>query len=303
MNRIEWIDVAKGMSIILVVFYHAMMFAEAQGLPIPALYTEITAPLRYIRMPLFFTVSAILIGAAAGRAGFVAKWIVPTLWLLAVWNLIYALIGDADFHIEELLTPYGHLWFLCALIVFRVAWAVLDKVRLPALAAAGAWSFWMLWTRETEMALLLRNTLTYLFFFLGAAWYGRPIASRITRTPWLAFGLGAVATAVSWKLAFRFGVSVAGVGMLWAAAVLIAQVRLPCDLLRWLGRHSLEIFLIHYALLLPLTLLAAGLPGWAVPLLVAAGATLIPVALRRLTDKVAPWLFRLPQIEGRSVPA
>lgn len=307
MKRIDWIDVAKGVSIILVVFYHALMFAEMNGIRVSALYAEINAPLRYIRMPLFFTVSAILLGSAAGmsRPGFLAKWILPTLWILAVWNVIYAVIGDHDFEMNELVTPYGHLWFLCALILFRLAWAVLDGVRIPALAVAAGLSFWMLWDRDTGMNLLTRNVLAYLFFFLAAAWYGKPAAAWITRNAWLSFALGAVLTAVAWKLAFRFGVSVAGVGMLWAASALIARMRLPSDLLRWLGRHSLEIFLLHYVLLLPLTLLAARLPGavWLLPPLVTTAAILIPVGLRRLTDPALPWLYRLPKLERRRLTA
>lgn len=303
MNRIEWIDVAKGLSIVLVVFYHALMFAELNHIPVAGLYAELNAPLRYIRMPLFFTVSALLIGSAGGMAfpAFVQKWIWPTVWVLAIWNVIYAVIGDADFDFGELVTPYGHLWFLCALILFRLAWLGLDRVRLPAVLLAAGLSFWMLWDRDAGFGLLARNLMAYLFFFLAAAWYGRPLASWISGNQWLAFGLGALGTALSWKLAFRFGVSVAGVGMLWAASSLIARVRMPCDALRWLGRHSLEIFLIHYALLLPLVLWAARLPGaaWIMPPLATVAALLIPIALRRLTDPVAPWLYRQPPLLRR----
>lgn len=305
MNRIEWIDVAKGVSIVLVVFYHVLMFAELQGIPVSGLYAELNAPLRYIRMPLFFTVSALLLGSASGMSppAFVTKWVLPSLWVLVVWNLIYAVIGDADFGLDELVTPYGHLWFLCALIAFRLAWLGLDRVRLPALAVAAGLSFWILWEPIAGMNLLARNVLAYAFFFLAAAWYGRPIAAWITRNQWLSFALGAVGTAISWKLSFRFGVSVAGVGMLWAASSLIARMRLPCDALRWLGRHSLEVFLIHYALLLPLVLAAAHLPGaaWLLPPVATVAAILIPIGLRRLTDPMAPWLYRVPRLKGRSM--
>lgn len=304
MNRIAWIDVAKGVSIILVVFYHTLMMAEAQGLQIGWIYTELNAPLRYIRMPLFFTVSAVLLGSASGMSmsAFFSKWIMPTLWVLLIWNAIYAVIGDGRFAYHELFSPYGHLWFLCALIVFRLAWVALDRVRLPAVLVAGAVSFWMLWDRDSTLGLLERNVLTYLFFFLVAAWYGRPLADWVTRNQWLAFAAGALATAISWKLAFRFGVASVGVVALWAASALTARSRMPCDLLRWLGRHSLEVFLLHFALLIPLIRVTNTVPGaaWLMPVMVTTAAILIPIGIRSLTDQVTPWLFRMPQMITRT---
>lgn len=307
MNRIAWIDVAKGVSIILVVFYHTLMMAEAHGMDIARIYTEVNAPLRYIRMPLFFTVSALLIGSTSGMSmpAFVTKWILPTLWVLLVWNAIYAVMDDGRFAFNELLSPYDHLWFLCALIFFRLAWLALDKVRLVAVLATGAISFWMLWDRSSTLGLLERNVLTYLFFFLAAAWYGRPLAAWVTRNQWMTLIAGMVVTAVCWKLAFRFGVACAGVVMLWAASALVARSRMPCDLLRWLGRHSLEVFLLHYVLLIPLIQLVAPAPAaaWLLPPIVTAGAILIPIGIRAVTDQIAPWLFRLPQMTSQTSAA
>ena len=67
--RIDWIDAAKAVSILLVVFHHSELISGAVGLKW-GIYERLDALFGPIRMPLFFTVSGIFAAKAVsqGRA-------------------------------------------------------------------------------------------------------------------------------------------------------------------------------------------------------------------------------------------
>jgi uncharacterized membrane protein YcfT len=62
-TRIDWLDIAKGMSIILVVIYHTHLYHDFHEIA-PDLYARISGIMTPIRMPLFFTVSGFLAASA-----------------------------------------------------------------------------------------------------------------------------------------------------------------------------------------------------------------------------------------------
>ena len=94
--RLDWADTAKGLLIVLVVFWHVVMKSYLTidwrlGIPIPGawgLIADITYP---VRMPLFFLISGCFAANAVARpwAAVFRSRVVRFLYLYLLWTLIH----------------------------------------------------------------------------------------------------------------------------------------------------------------------------------------------------------------------
>lgn len=116
------------------------------------------------------------------------------------------------------------------------------------------------------------------------------MADWLTRHPVLGAAGAGLAFVLCWAFTLRLGFAISGVLTGAACAVLIAR-HLPRirAVFTWLGRRSLEIFILHFAFIDMLAPLLRGWPRsgwWAVPVLTAAvGLSLLA---RRILEPVAP---------------
>ncbi|RKR07510.1 putative membrane protein YcfT [Kushneria sinocarnis] len=107
-QRIDWIDAAKGMCILMVVLYHTMFFVFKMGLMTDTLaftlWNTFVLALRPMRMPLFFMISGFLAHSAVYRTAWrdvfhsrIASllWLYG-IWLLADWGVCLALYHYGD---------------------------------------------------------------------------------------------------------------------------------------------------------------------------------------------------------------
>jgi len=138
-KRLDYLDVAKGIAIFLVVMGHAALAFDAPYWRV-AIYS--------FHMPLFFLVSGVVVGRAKdGRGPFLKKNVLTLLVPYLIWALVFL-----PFRFEAL--PwifYGSwaaldrigtntaLWFLpalfCARLMFEGAMRLVEKVGLPRLLA------------------------------------------------------------------------------------------------------------------------------------------------------------------------
>jgi len=130
-GRLHWADMAKALSIVLVVLGHAVVGVDHDR-PLPAqLDPLVMEPLGWFRMPLFFFVSGLFaaIGIRRSRAEFLDRTLFHLIYIFVVWNVIqfaarYAAGGVANHSVglSELLLfpiqPINVTWFLWALIAF-----------------------------------------------------------------------------------------------------------------------------------------------------------------------------------------
>ena len=65
-ERIAWLDAARGISILLVVLYHAILYLDHYDLA-SYTYTQLNEVFRPIRMPMFFAISGVLATRAISR--------------------------------------------------------------------------------------------------------------------------------------------------------------------------------------------------------------------------------------------
>lgn len=138
-TRIDWIDTAKALAIVLVVLYHVGNAAASYLLPHDAhalnsaIWGRLNTILLPVRMPLFFFASGLLAASAVQRPwrDVVRPRIADLIWPFLLWSLLFAPAyavgylgqGVASGSLVTLTSiPVGGnaYWYLSALVVFFV---------------------------------------------------------------------------------------------------------------------------------------------------------------------------------------
>ena len=292
-GREGWPDVVKGICIILVVLWHVVVkhsshlpWSDAAG--IPQLWTLVSAQLLPLRMPLFFLVSGVFaagvvfaperarLGERALRLGLLyALWVVIQTFALAVAGPEFdtARATDLGGLLLNLTVSPTNLWYLLALalylVVGRITCSVPTVALLPvafavsAVAAAGALPDWgNLWQ-------VVQNV----FFFLAGLRLRAQVRHLATRRPgWAtavvlgaAYAAGLVVVAALdaqqwlgvWTLLSMLAVA-AGV----STCALIDRWEPVAAPLRWVGRRTLPIYVIHMIPLALVDRMLRDVDGW-----------------------------------------
>ncbi|MDQ0642318.1 CapA family protein [Microbacterium murale] len=314
--RLAWADTAKGLLIILVVFWHVVLKTYLQidwriGVPIPGVWGVIADVTYPVRMPLFFLISGCFAASAVERswAACFRGRVVRYLYLYVLWTLIHtaALWAFPDFptlvprsvaeFIEAVTISPPNVWYLYALALYFIVAKGLR--RLPS---------WLLLTGAAALSVAVaaglidivsnRGSLiaNLLFFLIGTRFSTqiRRFASRV-RPRFAAASLMvylaafAVVRVVGLETVpgVWLAVSLLGVAAGVAIAPLLAEVAQLGRGLAWLGRRTLPIYVIHMPVL---ALADAVLVGWisdarmAVQLI---AAVLLPVVLTTVVIAVS----------------
>jgi uncharacterized membrane protein YcfT len=331
--RLEWVDAAKGLSILLVVLHHVVWFLQRSG-QAPAAVVAGNEALASLRMPLFFLASGLFVAGplAASWRTVLHKRVAFFLYLYVVWTIIrftfFAAVVppvvDPDDSANPvslawaLLLPGPSMWFLYALAVFAVVakllrpvpvWAQLGAAAvLSALVGAEVVEF-----GDTRWSYIAR----FLFFFLLGC-HARGLVERVARATGLVRVVVAmVVCVVSAGVAVGFGLRLipgvalalqclaVGFGVLFAAWVCRYRLGRPLVVL---GRQTLPIYLIHMLWLAAIMIGVRQVPlpgvvGYVLPV----GLVVLLTALSLLTHRVlmaagATWLFELPSRLAHHAP-
>lgn len=291
--RLDWIDMARAVAVVAVVLFHASIghyYGLAHAEPgVVAWWDRINQIVTTVRMPLLFTISGML---AAGkirrgfRGGKAIEAAVTNYYLYAVWLLVFGamllLAGDrpVPFQVEDLGTylrefylPNSPLWYVFALALYIVGFTALRRVHpaivLGALAAVHLVSTQLytlespLWTRGLSFAL---------YFGLGV--YGKRVMTEFAARPILA----AIAAGAAYLAYQQLGMTklmslqvpplsdallvmalyvLAGLAMIGATGML-ARVRPYAAVGRFVGKHTLGIYVLHIPVIVVIDLTAAG---------------------------------------------
>jgi uncharacterized membrane protein YcfT len=275
-RRYDWVDAAKGLSIILVV----MMYAAYNV----GKYTGDVGVLHYVigfatpfRMPEFFLISGLFLSQVIEREWrrYADRRVVHYFYFYAVWVAIdYVLkVGIAGHDIPGMLSgmalaivePYGVLWFIYMLAVFSLAAKLAWQAKLPHwLVIAVAAGLQMAHVQSPSYA-VTQFCAYFVFFYMGyagSAYVFRFVeaASRRPALAWAGLALWALLEAflVFWPdghpapMEMHMGLAAfPPLHLALAVAGAIALCTLGCLLmklpytewLRWLGEHSLVIYL------------------------------------------------------------
>lgn len=319
-QRETWIDVAKGMAILLIVFTHSGLYLQIHDLPRPEWWGPVDRALTTVRLPTFFLISGLFMRNSLKRTDreFVASKVAPMLWLYLLWTFVWGATIGVYTHgpvegmaqwVQSTLTVTNGTWYLIALPFYYVVWR-----------ASRNWSPMILWPLLATVSLVFsmrvvttgswgadRTLKLMIFFFIGAHF---PDAVRwIVRTipAWAALAavpLLYLAIKPSLPAAWMSSVRTALFPLL-AVPVFLVLARLidfgrGGKLLRWLGKNTLPIYVIH---MIALELGVRFIPSlilrmswslvWAIPFALTAFSLLLSLAIWRVTRDI-PGAYSLP---------
>lgn len=190
--RKQWMDILRGVSILLVIINHAILFTERQSGAAPEVAVALNTIMAPVRMPLMVFLSGLLLTQALAKPWkiYVSGKVRRVLYPFIIWSvgviiaegLLEAMASDGGFpyarFVENLYAPVAHLWFLHYLFIYYVLALVLRKV--PSLVVAAGFLAVCTVTPVAERFFLLMA-----FFMLGkwaaeqSATFERLIASRV----------------------------------------------------------------------------------------------------------------------------
>ncbi len=268
----DWLDRAKGLGIVLVVFGHSLKGTGAAGLLPPDRYFEILDLLIYnFHMPLFFLLAGYTFERSARNKSPIHNLrsrAVLLLWPLLLWTYVFALFrlvagaaANRDGNLADLmvlpLPPREHLWFLWALFVIQV---LILPVALAGRAPRPAWVWLVLALVATVLVSvpglpvspLTVDAAVHLGTFLFGVWLARCGPLPGGRTMALLALAGFVA--VEWISLYLppdniLVVQVLGIVLSFCFILLMNAPRGAgaggWHLLVWLGQLALPIYLAH----------------------------------------------------------
>jgi uncharacterized membrane protein YcfT len=332
-TRLAWADAAKGLLIVLVVFWHVVMKSYLTidwriGLPIPGAWGLISDLAYPVRMPLFFLISGCFAANAVARpwAAVFRSRVLRFLYLYLLWTLIHMVTMWAfpDFptlirrsvaeFVEAITISPPNAWYLYALALYFLVAKALR--RLPAwipLAAAAALTTAVgagLIDVVSNRGSLLANLLYFLIGTTFSRWIiGSRPAAPSARASSVALYLGAFAVvrATGWSMFPECGGGRPPRRRRGdRLAPLLARVPRLGRALARLGRRTLQIYVIHMPVLaLADALVAQRVSDAGRPVQLVA-AVLLPVVLTAVVIAVSvgigalvtrdrlSWLFDLP---------
>lgn len=315
--RIDWVDVARGMSILFVVLFHASIVLQDQG-DLHPLFWKINNLLSPVRMPLFFAVSGMLAAGMIARQDFGAIFRrVRLVWYLyLLWSAIHivlfgsSLVNSVWQWVASVLLPSDVLWFIWALGLYvLVAAGVPHRHRRLLLIATIVLSASAASVSAQFPSAALYKSILYLPAFLAPCWYPAAIGT-IVRRPYSVLCVSGVLFLIAHKLrmggslpsVFDVPVGVIGLMVGVTASIVIAKVWYLQRPLSYLGSKTLPVYVAHMPIMKAKAMLfdlpAIGIVGAFTALSVLTlGSIAIALLIRELARRVrVDWLYQWPSI-------
>ncbi len=282
--RIEWMDLVKGSTVLVVVLFHSVVHMQSitRDESVASVWFSAMNVLEPMRMPLFFMVSGMLAAGAIARPWHLSRRRTYGMtYLYVLWSAIFftvvALYVKSGFltAISEfpgrLLVGSSGYWYLYALLLYFIvakllrrypAWIVVAlAVGLNLMRAPIAQ-----WNRDyfvnIDAGSAMTSIITNLVFFLIGAYY-KELLAQITRwaswlwvavllIPVIAYGIWRSANPGAWEQSYL------PISLLWIvvgvmAAYLLVQWEAPRRFGIFFGARTLPIFVVQFPLLMCLS--------------------------------------------------
>jgi len=314
-ERIDWVDYAKGLCIVMVVTMHST-FGVEQAVGAENWLHQFSVFTHPFRMPDFFLISGLFLARVIDRdwSSYLDRRVWHFVYFYVLWLSLQlafkapglvpeiGVLGFVKLYLYSYIDPFGTLWFIYLLPVFFLVTKLLHRVPPVIVLLAGI----ALETAQIHSGNTLVDEFAARFvFFFSGYWFGGyvfALARSAQEQPWTALGALLVwaplnGLVVVTGLAAMPGISLFA-GYFGASAVIVLAALLSkvrwFDLLRYAGEHSLIIYLAFF---LPMAatrfvLLKTGLVPdlGVVSLIVTAAAIAVPLLLRILV-KNTPLFF------------
>ncbi len=275
-TRLDWVDAAKGISIILVVMMHSA-YGVGEDLGDIGILHYVIGWASPFRMPEFFLISGLFLAQVIDRPWrlYADRRVLHYIYFYALWVVLQVGFkvglgtGDVGSALAQVgwavVEPYGVLWFIYMLAVYSLVAKLLHTLKVPHWAALLLGGGLMLAPIQTGYGLVGHFAAYFVYFYVGYVF--APRVFRIVEWAQRHVVLSTVALAglsiVLAYLVFGGGVQMhpRGIEMGYAAfpplhlllglagslAVCVTGgllVQLPwMNWLRWLGEHSIVVYL------------------------------------------------------------
>ncbi len=266
-DRIDWVDYAKGICIVMVVMMHSVLGVEAAAGQTGFMHL-LVAFAKPFRMPDFFLISGLFLGIVIDRdwRTYLDRKVVHFAYFYVLWVTIQFGFKAPGFaaetswthagflYLESVIEPFGTLWFIYLLPVFFVVtkatrkispllmWGVLALLETAHIATG--------WTVIDEFcARFVYFYSGYLFagyvFALSDSARARPGLALAGLSLWAVINAGLVTSDYSeWPL-ISLALGLAGACAIVTIGTLLAQARW-LNFLRYCGEHSIVIYLAFF---------------------------------------------------------
>ena len=268
-KRLTYIDIAKGIGIVLVVLGHCIPDATSPtGISVPA-YRWLHDVIYSFHMPLFFFLAGFMVSRQKMLARAqkpldlvrkrILRLLVPYIFVglcYAPFKMLLSRFANKPYDISTLwqmvigVNPDGELWFLYALFVITVIAALFAfRISLLGLMAAAALLIWNPWGIITN----------FLFFFLLGIYMRREhkdfvlhlTASQIAMAA-IVFLIGLYGLlGMGWHACFLLTATSGTVLVLWASLVLSRYKSHGSALLEHWGILSMDIYILSDIIKIP----------------------------------------------------
>jgi uncharacterized membrane protein YcfT len=266
-GRVDWVDYAKGICIVMVVMMHSVLGVELASGQTGFMHV-LVAFAKPFRMPDFFLISGLFLAFVIGRDWrvYLDRKVVHFAYFYVLWVTIQFGFKAPSFaaetswshvallYLESFIEPFGTLWFIYLLPLFFVVTKLTCKIPAPAIwavaAALEAAHVITGWTVIDEFcAHFVYFYSGYLFadavFALSDRARARPSLALAALALWAIVNGGLVALGYSERPLVSLMLGLAGACAIVTLGTLLAQTRW-LNFLRFLGEHSIVIYLAFF---------------------------------------------------------
>src|SRR3954453_20463649 len=266
-TRIDWVDYAKGICIIMVVMMHSVLGVEKSAGDTGFMHAFVVFAQPF-RMPDFFLISGLFLAVVIDRdwRTYLDRKVVHFAYFYLLWVTIQFGFKAPSFaaetswahagflYLESFIEPFGTLWFIYLLPVFFVV--AKATRRMPPLAIWGAAALLEMGHVATGWAVIEEFCARFFYFCPGYlfAGYVFALSDRARTYPplalaglalWAVINGGLVLSGFSeWPL-ISLALGLAGACAIVSVGTLLARAH--CfNFLRYCGEHSIVIYLAFF---------------------------------------------------------
>ena len=282
-KRIEWIDILKGITVLLVSLAHSINVAyidasiESPAPIFDLLILKLNWVLGMARMPAFFLAAGIVMSSLTRNK---TEWFLTTrlpfmLWLIIVWTVISIFVEATGLHlypaesypyfltVYNFPAPYGNLWFVYALLLLSGFAAILEhfsnKIKIFTTITFSIGLHYYLNTHEFELAInkLFITNLCYkgLPFFIAGFIFKSHLLNLFNKnkSTLIAFSVLLSLYTIIGKVLLGKALVYGGLFLQYIPAtlifismlVIINKMNFINKLFKGIGQLSLEFFILH----------------------------------------------------------
>jgi uncharacterized membrane protein YcfT len=265
--RIDWVDYAKGICIVMVVMMHSVLGVELAAGQTGFMH-YLVAFAKPFRMPDFFLISGLFLSVVIDRdwRTYLDRKVVHFAYFYVLWVTIQFGFKAPGFahetswthagylYLESFIEPFGTLWFIYLLPVFFVVTKAIR--RMPPLAIWGVAALLEMAHVATGWTVIDEFCARFVYFYSGYLFAdavfalsdrarARPALALAALALWALVDGSMVASGSSeWPL-ISLALGLAGAGAIITVGTLLARMRW-LNFLRYCGEHSIVIYLAFF---------------------------------------------------------